>query len=140
MLQHAVMVVDEWHNNGPQDLITVSLCIQNAINKMHLSRICLSSYPANLTHTRPHLISPEPQSSAPAPHLILITPTFINTSTRALPRAVLLIEHWTQAPDHLPFSSFIIINKTYSPSLLVSQSRSVTAPVFLVYNICLPIP
>ncbi len=35
MLQHEVMVVDEWHNNGPQDLITVSLCIQNAINKMH---------------------------------------------------------------------------------------------------------
>ncbi len=31
MLQHEVMVVDEWHNNGPQDLITVSLCIQNAI-------------------------------------------------------------------------------------------------------------
>ncbi len=28
MLQHEVMVVDEWHNNGPQDLITVSLCIQ----------------------------------------------------------------------------------------------------------------
>ncbi len=51
MLQHEVMVVDEWHNNGPQDLITVSLCIQNAINKMHLSRICLSSYPANHTHT-----------------------------------------------------------------------------------------
>ncbi len=23
-------------NNGPQDLVTVSLCIQNAINKMHL--------------------------------------------------------------------------------------------------------
>ena len=36
MLQHEVMVVDEWHNNGPQDLVTVSLCIQNAINKMHL--------------------------------------------------------------------------------------------------------
>ncbi len=28
MLPHEVMVVDEWHNNGPQDLITVSLCIQ----------------------------------------------------------------------------------------------------------------
>ncbi len=25
-----VKVVDEWHNNGPQDLVTVSLCIQNA--------------------------------------------------------------------------------------------------------------
>ena len=36
MLQHEVMVVDEWHNNGPQDLVTVSLCIHNAINKMHL--------------------------------------------------------------------------------------------------------
>ncbi len=36
MLQHEVMVEDEWHNNGPQDLVTVSLCIQNAINKMHL--------------------------------------------------------------------------------------------------------
>ncbi len=36
MLQHEVMVVDEWHNNGPQDLVTVSPCIQNAINKMHL--------------------------------------------------------------------------------------------------------
>ena len=40
MLQHVVMVVDEWHNSGPQDLITASLSIQNAINKMHL---CLLS-------------------------------------------------------------------------------------------------
>ncbi len=32
MLQHEVMVVNEWHNNGPQDLVTVSLCFQNAIN------------------------------------------------------------------------------------------------------------
>ncbi len=39
MLQHEVMVMDEWHNNGPQELITVSLCIQNAINKMHLCTI-----------------------------------------------------------------------------------------------------
>ncbi len=29
------MVMNEWHNNGPQALVTVSLCIQNAINKMH---------------------------------------------------------------------------------------------------------
>ncbi len=36
MLQHEVMVMDEWNHNGPQDLVTVSLCIQNAINKMHL--------------------------------------------------------------------------------------------------------
>ena len=37
-----VMVVDEWHNNGPQDLVTVSLCIQNAINKMHLCSLSIT--------------------------------------------------------------------------------------------------
>ncbi len=42
MLQHEVMVVDEWHNNGPQDLITVSLCIQNAINKLHLCSLSIT--------------------------------------------------------------------------------------------------
>ncbi len=42
MLQHEVMVVDEWHNNGPQDLITVSLCIQNAINKIHLCSLSIT--------------------------------------------------------------------------------------------------
>ncbi len=42
MLQHEVMVVDEWHNNGPQDLVTVSLCIQNSINKMHLCSLSIT--------------------------------------------------------------------------------------------------
>ncbi len=42
ILQHEVMVVDEWHNNGPQDLVTVSLCFQNAINKMHLCSLSLT--------------------------------------------------------------------------------------------------
>ncbi len=36
MLQHDVMVADECHHNGPQDIVTVSLCIQIAINKMHV--------------------------------------------------------------------------------------------------------
>ena len=36
MLKHEMIAVDEWHNNGPQDLVTVSLCIQIAINKMQL--------------------------------------------------------------------------------------------------------
>jgi hypothetical protein len=30
------LAVDDWHDNGPQDLVTVSLCIQIAINKMKL--------------------------------------------------------------------------------------------------------
>ncbi len=42
MLQHEVMVVDEWHNNGPQDLVTVSLCFQNAINKMNLCPLSIT--------------------------------------------------------------------------------------------------
>ena len=33
MLKHEVMLVDEWCDNGPQDLIMVSLCMQIAIEK-----------------------------------------------------------------------------------------------------------
>ena len=40
MLKHEVMAADEWHDNGPQDLVTVSLCIQTAIDKM---QFCLLS-------------------------------------------------------------------------------------------------
>jgi hypothetical protein len=36
MLKHEVMAADARHENGPQDLIMVSLCIQIAINKMQL--------------------------------------------------------------------------------------------------------
>jgi hypothetical protein len=36
----AIKVADEWHNNGPQDLVMASLCIQIAINKRQL---CLLS-------------------------------------------------------------------------------------------------
>ena len=69
MLQHEVMVVDQWHNNGPQDLVTVSLCIQNAINKMHLCLLsityaCPLGYSIHnidisklLTNTKPHTLS-----------------------------------------------------------------------------------
>ena len=40
MLKCEVMAADEWHNNGPRDLVTLSLCIQIAIDKMQL---CLLS-------------------------------------------------------------------------------------------------
>ncbi len=53
MLQHEVMVVDEWHNNGLQDLFTVSLCIQNAINKMPLCSF-------SITYTCPYHNPPPP--------------------------------------------------------------------------------
>ena len=33
MLKHEVMAADEWHDNEPQDLVMVSLCIQIAIAK-----------------------------------------------------------------------------------------------------------
>jgi hypothetical protein len=36
MLEYEVMAEDEWHYNEPQDLVTVSLCIQIAIDKMQL--------------------------------------------------------------------------------------------------------
>ncbi len=76
MQQHEVMVVDEWHNNGPQDLVTVSLCIKNSINKMHLCSLSITyAFPYHnpsatmghsihnvdiskpLTHTMPYTLS-----------------------------------------------------------------------------------
>ena len=40
MLKHEVMAADKWHENGPQDLVMVSLCIQIVVDKMQL---CLLS-------------------------------------------------------------------------------------------------
>nr|XP_054606326.1 uncharacterized protein LOC129166834 [Nothobranchius furzeri] len=76
LLKHEAMFMDVRHNNGPQDLITVSLCIQNAINKMHLcsssiTDACPYHNPTTtmghsihnidtskaLTHTTPHSLS-----------------------------------------------------------------------------------
>jgi hypothetical protein len=34
VLKHEVIAEDEWHDNRHRDLITVSLCIQIAIDKM----------------------------------------------------------------------------------------------------------
>jgi hypothetical protein len=34
MLKREVIAAVEWHNNGPQNLVTVSLCIQFAIDKI----------------------------------------------------------------------------------------------------------
>ena len=50
MLKHEVMVVDEWHENGPQDLVTVSLCIQIAIDKIQM---CLLSVDYACPHHNP---------------------------------------------------------------------------------------
>jgi hypothetical protein len=36
MLKHEVIAADEWHDNGPQDFVMVSLCIEIAIDKMLL--------------------------------------------------------------------------------------------------------
>ncbi len=69
MLQHEVMDVDEWHNNGPQDLVTVSMCIQNGINKRHpcslsITYVCLYHNP---TATMGHSIH-NVDISKPLPH------------------------------------------------------------------------
>jgi hypothetical protein len=40
MLKHEVMATDEWHDNGLQDLVTVSLCIQ--ISQMQLCSLSVA--------------------------------------------------------------------------------------------------
>jgi hypothetical protein len=42
LLKHKVMVADEWHDNGPQHLVTVSLCIQIAIDIIQLCSLSTS--------------------------------------------------------------------------------------------------
>ena len=42
MLKHEVMAGDEWHDNGPQDLVIVCLCIQIAIDKMQLCSLSVA--------------------------------------------------------------------------------------------------
>jgi hypothetical protein len=46
MLKHEVMAADELYDNGPQDIITVSLCIQISIDKMQLCSLSIAyAYP-----------------------------------------------------------------------------------------------
>ncbi len=80
MLQHEVMVVDEWHNNGPQDLVAVSLCIQNAINKMHLCSLSIT-YAA-------HTITPPPPWATRSTTLTSANRSPTRRHTRCLPSAL----------------------------------------------------
>jgi hypothetical protein len=41
-MKHEVMEADEGHDSGPQDLVTVSLCIQIAIAEMQLCSLSLA--------------------------------------------------------------------------------------------------
>jgi hypothetical protein len=58
VLKHEVMAVDEWHDNGPQDLVMVSLCIQIAIDKTQLCSLSVAyAFPHhNPTATMGHFI------------------------------------------------------------------------------------
>ncbi len=93
MLQHEVMVVDEWHNNGPQDLVTVSLCIQNAINKMHLCK-----------HTPVHTITPPPPWATRSTTLTSANRSPTQRHTRCLPSA-LYCENWDSSVKRTPLQS-----------------------------------
>ena len=42
MLKHEVVATDECQNKGPQDLVTVLLCIQIAIDKMELCSLSIA--------------------------------------------------------------------------------------------------
>ncbi len=107
MLQHEVMVVDEWHNNGPQDLVTVSLCIQNAINKMHLCSLSITYACPYHNPTRHHgPLDPQrwhQQTAHPhdAIHAVCHLPCAVKTGIHQVR------EHLSKVPDtieceHLP--------------------------------------
>jgi hypothetical protein len=41
-MKQEVMAADEWHDNGPQGLVTIYLCIQIAIDKMQLCSLSVT--------------------------------------------------------------------------------------------------
>jgi hypothetical protein len=53
MLKHEVMAIDEWHDNGLQNLVKVSLCIQIAIDKMQLCLLSVA-YACPYHNSTPH--------------------------------------------------------------------------------------
>ncbi|KAK5614919.1 hypothetical protein CRENBAI_009540 [Crenichthys baileyi] len=81
IIMHEVMDVDKWHNNWPQDLVVVSLCIQTPINKIQAFSLFITySYPYhNPTVTLGHSIR-NVDISKPIIHNILL-----NCSQRKTP-------------------------------------------------------
>ncbi len=73
--------MDEWHNSRPQDLITVSLCIQNAINKMHRCSLSITYMPA-------HTITPPPPWATQSTTLTSANCLPTRRHTRCLPSAL----------------------------------------------------
>ncbi len=55
------------------------------------SSVCPPSQPIIIVITRPNLSSPEPQSSTPAPHLILITSRYLSTHLSSVNRRISLL-------------------------------------------------
>ncbi len=109
MLQHEVMVMDEWHNNGPQDLVTVSLCIQNTINKMHLCSLSITytcpyhNPTATMGHSIHNVDISKPLTAHPhdAIHAVCHLPCTVKTGIHPWR------EHLSKVPDsieseHLP--------------------------------------
>ncbi len=108
MLQHEVIVMDEWHNNGPKYLVTVSLCIQNAINKMHLCSLDITyACPYhNPTATMGHSIH-NVDISKPLTHMIPYIHAVSHLPCTVKTRIHLWREHLSKVPDaieceHLP--------------------------------------
>ncbi len=98
MLQHDVMVVDEWQDNGPQDLVTVSLCIQTAISKMHLCSLsvayaCPYHNPTTTMGLFVHNISISKPLAHTTPHAVCHLPNTVKTGILAWR------EHFSKVPD-----------------------------------------
>jgi hypothetical protein len=57
MLKHEMMAADEWQDNGPHDLVTVSLCIQIAFDKIQVGSLSVTyacpyhNHTANMGHS-----------------------------------------------------------------------------------------
>jgi hypothetical protein len=69
MLKHVVMAAGEWRDNGTRDHVTVSMCIQIAIDKMQLCSLSVMyACPYHNPSTTPALCSQRWHQQTTSPH------------------------------------------------------------------------
>ncbi len=139
MLQHEVMVVDKWHNNGPQDLVTISLCIQNALNKMHLCLLSITyAWPYHKpTATMGHSIH-NVDISKPLTHMM---PYMLSAICPVQWKPGFIHEENTspkfQTPSNVsicPLKSVTTTNCSQVETLMRTMSMQMSFPEMSVYN------
>ncbi len=141
MLQHEVGGRGWWHNNGPQDLVTVSLCIQNAINKMHLCLLSITyacpyhNPTATMGHFNPQRWHQQTAHPHDAIHAVCHLPCTVKTGIHPWR------EHLSKVQDaidceHCPLKSVTTTNCSQVETPMRTTSMQMSFPETVSDSLC----